>query len=202
MFSLVLKTFVIVVALLMVGFNPAVHMLKHFDSATARYNIWETLRAVRPEIRDGSIIFFTNDRFLPPFIDFVFEYYGGAKKVEAHWVFPYLIGGRELEKRTISDFVCFAADHRGQEIIWALDTFYVKRRTDETKRVIIELGDWRKIEVEFAYRDVLHEFFDGVFVRGKIVSIRQTRDENRKDIDRPLLVSGETRAGCASLAVR
>ncbi len=192
-----LKSVAAIGAILMVGFNPAVHIFKHFDPTTTRYRVWDTMAAVRPEIKDGTILFLTNDRFLPPFLDYVYDYYAGSRKVEAHWVLPYIIGGRSLEDRTIADFVCFAAKHHGREIIWALDKGNVLSRDDKDRTASIELGNWRRIEVKFAFDDILHEFSDGIFLRGQIRSIHEIRDGNGRTVNRALLTSGTPNPGCS-----
>jgi hypothetical protein len=191
-----LKGLLIAVTIVLLGFNPAVHILKHFDPGTKRYNVLETRKVVRSKIEDEDVIYFTNDRFIPPFLDYVYDNYAGTTVVEARWIVPYLLGGKTLEDRTIADFLCIAAGHHGKNIVWALDSGHIKSRNDTAKTVTVRLGNLRRIHVDYVFREILHEFVDGVFLRGSITGIQEIKYENGADVRYQIYTSEKSPASC------
>ena len=101
-------------------FNPAAHTLKHVLLDEPRYHGFGAVDLVHAKISANDTLLYTDDRFAPPFLDLVTKTYDGTGSVSAYWIFPPLMGGRELEKRTVMDFVCRIRQDEGGTVVWAV----------------------------------------------------------------------------------
>jgi len=196
MSSTVIKIVILVAISLSVAFSPAAHILKHVLSVEPRYDGWQAKKAVQNQLKAGDLLYFSNDRFLPPFLDLVSKMYAGNASIGTYWIFPYLVIGREYESRTVADFVCHVARHEENAIVWGISKEYISRFEKNSAEFDVRLGFWRQVKIKFSYSDILYEVYDGLFARGQIERITLMRD-GEGGASRKLYQRGEFPAACS-----
>ncbi len=179
----VLRTLVLAAMALLVGFSPASHILKHQLSDGPRYDGWKARASVLGKLNAGDRLYFSSDRFMPPFLDLVVDMYRGHAEIKSYWIFPYLVIGRDLEMRTVNDFVCHAWRHEESSIVWGVSKEYLTNFDKESREFDFNLGFWRKFKVKFRYSDILYEVYDGMFVRGQIERIVGPEDDGADGLE-------------------
>ena len=182
---------------LLVGFSPIAHVLKQFIGSESRYSGWEARDLVYEKMRAGDRLYFSTDRFLPPFLDLVAENYAGKPGIKTYWIFPYLVIGQDQEARTIKDFVCLVRQWQGGSIVWGLSKEYLFDMDRTKMRFGINVGFWRRYQIEFAYSEIMYEFYDGLFARGRIKRITRLADNDAGSADKLLYESDGVSNGCS-----
>jgi len=185
----VIRIFALIAMALVIGFSPAAHILKQ-HLAEPRYDGWQARKMVLENLNAGDRLFFSNDRFLPPFLDLVADTYAGRASIRTYWIFPYLFIGQGPESRTVADFACHIWQEENGSIVWALSKEYLTDFDRQERTFRVTLGYWNRYEISFSYNEILYEFYDGLFARGQIESIRQLGDAANGGSDQLLYAKG------------
>tara|TARA_R110002167_G_scaffold45545_2_gene136836 strand:- start:3273 stop:4322 length:1050 start_codon:yes stop_codon:yes gene_type:complete len=189
---------VALLCVLAVLFNPITHVSKQILFSTPRYDAMVASRLVRSVLQPGDALFFTSDRHLPAFVDLVAETYAGEARFPAHWVLPFVHGSRAYEAKTVDAFVCFVARRASAPVVWGLDARYVESVSGQPTVSTIRIDtSHRLLAVDFARSETIYEFFDGVFVRGVVQSIREVRGYDGRESGALLYPAAEN-AACGS----
>ena len=181
---------------LLILVQPASHILKHLLSSEDRYDPWKVKNEVLPRLLPGESVFASPDNYLPPFLKYLQDTYRGTAEHQTHWVLPYLVGGPELEEKSVNSFLCYLSKEGESGIVWAVFKPKLTSNDQVNGRAEIELGFWRRFGVVFSYSDILYEAHDTLFLRGFVEAVYETQNSDGSAIRRLLFQRGVPLASC------